>query len=280
MSEGTLNRHDSFSEQKQRLERRRKMYDTRYGERLANQSIELQRITPADSELWDAVGRLRKKVYIDENHYLPKEAADEEGREYDKFDEYDDTVHFCASDNEGNVVGYARILTKGPDGHRLLPTEEAFRDQLEEKKLSFGSNYTEVSRLIVDREFAGGPLVTSSLIRAVSHELNGEEKYSATTLATLEPFLERYLRDIIGVPVGELIGMTYVPEYKSENKLVAIWPQGIVARATELDNEGRRLAVLPDRMGPFFADMQESRGLGRIALSLRNFNEIQEDSHV
>ncbi len=254
----------------EKITSRRSRYEEKYGDMLANRTIEVQRTRPS-GEQWDGIGKLRGRVYVHENGYLPESVLDNKGREYDEYDEYDDTVHICASNEQGDVVGYVRILTKG-DGTRLLPAEKVFEQQIDEMNIPIFDNVTEVSRLISAGEGLESPLITASLIRAAAHELGRRDKnYSATTLAVVEPFLERYLKDIIGVPVSELIPVTPTPEYGgSNNKLVAIWPTGIVERASELDEEGRRLVVLPDRMGPFFDSMRESHGLGKVALNLSN----------
>lgn len=239
-------------------ELRRQARRRRYAERLGDNSfIELQSLTPDDSEEWRQIGELRRKVYIDERNYLPADAADENGREYDEYDESSDTFHIYAKDELGKVVGYARILTKGESGHVPLPAEKAFNVALDERTV-------EISRLISDREFPGGPLVTLSLIRALKYELESSEKYGAA-IATLEPFLALHL-DNMGVPIKTLVDIQETPEYNSSNMLVEMDYEQITERAGQLDAVRRFSPVYPERLGLWFGDKKNERGLGRIAL--------------
>lgn len=201
---------------------------------------------------------MRRRVYIDEHHYLPAEAADEAGREYDEYDKNEDTVHISATDEHGKVVGFVRILTKGKDGKSLLPAEKAFGVELDDRAV-------EISRLISDREFPGGPLVTLALIRAAMHELEAEpEKYSKA-VATLEPFLALHL-DNMGIPIKTIVDVQETPEYNSSNMLVEMDHTKVVEKASEMDAVRRFSPVYPEALGPWFADMKKERGLGRIAL--------------
>lgn len=252
---------------------------SRLKEQLIGKTIEVQRVEPGDNELWHQIGRLRARVYVQEHNYLEEANLNEAGEEYDEYDELPDTVHLAVTDDANEVVGYARILAKGPDGERPLPVEKVFKDDLDERDIPIDPDMTEVSRLIsAAKRRVEGPLVTAALVRALAHELE-DEKYSATTLATLEPFLHTYLNEIIGVPMATLVEQKKTPEYgDSANRLVAIWTTGIPDRAGELDEEGRRVALLPEKMGEFFDAEREVRGLGTIALySLENVDFFDKE---
>lgn len=248
-------------------------------ERLIGRTIEVQRVEPGDNPLWHGIGRLRAEVYVNQHSYLDESLLNEAGEEYDEYDYRPDTVHIAVTDDLQEVVGYARILTKGLNGSDLLPAEKVYRDELAEGDIPIDEDVTEVSRLISNApRRTEGPLVTVALIRAIAHELE-DEKYSATTLATIEPFLHRYLNDFIGVPMATLVDQKETPEYgNSSNILVAMWPLGIPDRAGELDEEGRKMMLLPDRMKEFFEAERGTRGLGTIALySLENIHFKEKD---
>lgn len=256
MSDQLANRHPSESMADGALKERRR---ARYAERLSESpAIELQRVVPGDDPVWEGVGALRRAVYVDTQHYLTPEVLDENGREYDEYDQDPETVHFAVLDMEGEVRGYARILTKGKDGQGLLPAEKAFDTRLAPKTI-------EISRLISDRSFPGGPLVTLALVRALKDELESNpEKYGAA-VATLEPFLALHL-DNMGIPIKTIIDVQDTPEYNSSNMLVEMDYTKIVEKATEMDPERKFSPVYPERLGPWFNDMKATRGIGRIAL--------------
>ena len=242
----------------QRLQRMRAHYIDRIGE---NTTIELRRVIPEGGPIWDQIGDLRREVYVDEHHYLTPDVLDENGREYDEFDEKKDTVHICALDENNDVVGYVRILTK--DGLTSLPAEKTFNVKLD-------AHSVEISRLISKKSLAS-PRITLALIRAVMHELNeNPDKYHAA-VATLENFLAEHLRNM-GVPVVPLTDKLLTPEYNSTNMLVALDHTKIIENATVMDESGLRKSspLYPERLGPWFAEMQVERGLGKIALVENN----------
>jgi N-acyl-L-homoserine lactone synthetase len=245
----------------QRLERMRARYIEKIGE---DTKIDLRRIVPDGGPIWAQIGDLRKEVYVDEHHYLPEDVLDENDREYDEYDDREDTVHICALDESGEeVVGYVRILTKGEDGSALLPAEKTFGLKLDDHTV-------EISRLISKKSLAS-PRVTLALIRAVMHELNANpDKYHAT-VATLENFLLEHLSNM-GIPIAPLTDKQLTPEYNSTNMLVALDHAGIIEKATIMDKSGLRKSspLYPERLGPWFAEMQIERGLGKIALVENN----------
>jgi predicted GNAT family N-acyltransferase len=253
---------ETISDDDRRTQRRQRMRE-KYIERLGESpTIEMQRVTPGDGPLWAAIGTLRREVYVDDRHYLPSDVLDDEGREYDEYDEQEGTVHICATSAEGEVVGYARILTKGEDGEDLLPAEKTFGVQLDKKTV-------EISRLISKGGFPGAPLVTLALVRAITHEINSDLDKYGKAVATLEPFLALHL-DNMGVPIRTLVDVQDTPEYNSSNMLVEMDPTKVVEGVSRMDDQRKFSPVYPERLGPWFNDMIPQRGLGRVALISRD----------
>lgn len=256
--ESVQEENNNYEEQQKRQKMRR-----RYVERLGeNPTIDMQRVMPGNSLAWDEIGTLRREVYVDEHAYLTPESLDENGREYDEYDEKSGTVHICATSAAGEVVGYVRILTKGEEGEDLLPAEKAFHTEL-------SKNTIEISRLISKRGFPGAPLVTLALIRAALHEVSSDPEKYGDAIATIEPFLALHL-DNMGIPIEVLREEQETPEYNSSNMLVKMDHTKIVERATAMDAERKFSPVYPEKLGPWFDEMKAERGLGRIALVHEN----------
>jgi N-acyl-L-homoserine lactone synthetase len=235
-----------------------------------NASFWVGLISPQDyktGELYDSVGRFRANVYVREQEFLPANAVDACGREYDSDD--DRSTQFVVaeriqeSDNSvasARIVGYGRLIVKECQKD-LLPIEKQFVELFENNPASPGS--TEVSRFISRHEdnlmqhFIG-----LSVIRAMTHF--SLTKNIDTAYFEIESHLLKMLR-YIGLPLEQLSEPKEVLEVGGLRRLypIRITPNDIIdAVGTDtFDSQ-----ILSD----FFANESSSHGLGFYPNSLTN----------
>lgn len=160
----------------------------------------------------DALGRFRANVYVHERGYLDASVLDENGREFDEYD--NKSVQFAVIENEHEgvlaprIVGSIRMIQKENESD-LYPIEKYFPEVFEEP---IGKNSAEVSRFIAsypeDRRFMQH-VIALSLIRAAtlfSAKENIEDCY-----CIIEKPLYKSLAGI-GIPVEILGNPKNIPE--------------------------------------------------------------------
>lgn len=196
------------------------------------------------------MGKLRAKIYVDERQFLSPDVVDENGAEYDQYDECSD--HYVALGEDNSVIGTIRVINK-PVGKKL-PSEEMFGVDL-----SDGAR--EISRIMVDSSLSRAikPLVNMLLMRAALHATSNRDE---NVYAVVESSLGRYLNDSIGIQLTDVTEPKFIEEYQSVNRVVAMHPRSILDQIRARDEHQRSIYGLPERLAPFF----EQSGLGRIAL--------------
>jgi len=104
----------------------------------------------SEALLFEAVGRLRAAVYVNEMQFLASDVVDSNGLEFDEDDQR--SVHFVVVENVSNesdalarLVGYGRLIIKRSSGEKL-PIEKLFSGLFKTKDAGPGS--VEVSRFI------------------------------------------------------------------------------------------------------------------------------------
>ena len=232
-------------------------------EYLIETGFEVKKINKSDEDLWLKMGQLRAEVYVKNNSYLSPEVLDNNGAEYDDYDEFSD--HIVAVDDNNNVIGTIRVVHRDNDGK--LPCEKMF-----------GTNFpdgdpVEVSRVMVapDIPMKFKSVVSVSLLRAAIKTAPENEEHS---YAIVEPSMYKYLNDIIGIKCNTVIGSTYIKEYNSNNSLVKMDSHRMVSQIHERDGQNKRpLKSLPEKLAPFFEQNATNACLGRVVL-----NEINKPS--
>ena len=91
---------------------------------------------------------LRCRVYCEERGFLPLEDYPE-GVEKDEFDDY--SLHFGSFDAEGEMVGSARLVLRGPLAFPMF--DHCAIDPAWQKKLEEIPGLVEISRLVVSRRY-------------------------------------------------------------------------------------------------------------------------------
>lgn len=98
-----------------------------------------------DPRLLDQSYRLRYQVYCVERGFLDP-ANYPDGREIDEFDEY--SLHLAVNDDEGNMVGTARLIKPNPHGFPMLRHCAFFPEAMPSSVAP-----VEVSRLAISRKY-------------------------------------------------------------------------------------------------------------------------------
>lgn len=234
-------------------------------ETLAEKGFTTKRITPADDELWLKMGQLRADVYLSRG-YITETEINDEGAEYDEFDEHSD--HFVALTDDGEIIGTVRVVNRG-DGSLKLPAELDFELELPERA-------QEISRLIRDPNLGPveGALVSLAMMRATLKATVGR---SDRIYAVLEPHLEKELSGQIGIGLTTKAGPKVMPEYNNTvNSLVEMNPPLITSQIYERDlrviERRRTQPRLAEKMhgqmfAPFFERDSLESGLGRVSMS-------------
>jgi len=223
------------------------------------------KVTPENADLWLDMGLLRAKVYLKEKYITPED-CDENGAEYDEFDERAD--HFVALTEQGEVIGTVRVINRG-DSNEPLPSEAEFNVTLPEQT-------QEISRFIrsPDLTLTEGLLVSLSLMRAAQ---KATQHKSDTIYAVLEDKLHRQLGTHIGIDLKTVGEPLVIEKYNSTtNHLVEMEPILITSQIHERDErtyeraqDHPRLAesILGMPFAPFFESANATQGLGRVSLS-------------
>lgn len=224
-------------------------------ERLVENGFDVQRIDKEDSDLWLKMGKLRAKVYVEERLFLEPEVLDENGAEFDEYDEKAD--HFVSLNDQGDVIGTIRIIHR-PENDKL-PSEKIFGVDLPN-----GSR--EVSRIMVDcrvpRKLQS--MVTMSLLRAAIKAAPEDEDEA---YAIIEPPMFRYLDAVVGVKLQTVAEPRYIEEYNSINQVVSMRPHEMTSQIHNRDKSKRPPLGFPEKLAPFFEQNATKAGLGRVALS-------------
>ncbi|HET8884619.1 MAG TPA: ThiF family adenylyltransferase [Candidatus Saccharimonadales bacterium] len=253
------------------------------------QPAEIKKITKADTDLWLKLGKLRAKSYVSDHNYLELAVLDENGAEYD---EYDDTAsHFVIVDASQNILATARMLYRNQDQpDMLLPAEKLFADKITHTEKGMGDAACEVSRFIVDKGLLPttdkgmtSQLLGTYLIRALTDEVIGKDD---PVYAVIEPWFRNYLNNL-GASVHTIVDEPqFTSEYNSSNLLVTIDPNSMTRSIHQRDL--RRMTHpklkelgMPERFAPFFENDKATKGLGAVALkSFYRLPEAQYDRNL
>jgi len=230
------------------------MSDVQKEEHFIENGFTVSSVDKSNDELWLKMGRLRADVYVDERSFLSPEALDNNGAEYDEYD--DSADHFVALSDKGDVIGTIRIIHR-PEGGKL-PCEHIFN-------LDLKNSSREVSRIMVDSKVPRRrqSMVTMSLLRAAIKAAPEDEDEA---YAIIEPSMFRYLESIVGVKLETLADPRYIEEYNSVNEVVSMRPHDMTSQIHERDKLRRPAIGLPETLAPFFEYNSTARGIGRVAL--------------
>lgn len=225
------------------------------GEYLIEKDFFVNRVTPEDSDPWLQMGRLRAEVYVHDNAFLSAEVLDEDGAEFDEYD--NDADHFVALNDKQRVVGTIRIIHR-PKNDKL-PCEEIFGVDM-----SNGSR--EVSRIMVDPRVPRKlqSMVTMSLLRAA---IKAAPKNEDEAYAIIEPSMFRYLNDIVGVKLQVVAESRFIEQYNSINMVVSMRPHEMTSQIHKRDKFKRLPLGFPENLATFFEYNSTKAGLGRVALN-------------
>jgi len=223
------------------------------------------RVHKEDKDLWLKMGKLRAEVYVHERNFLSPDVLDENGAEYDEYDENAD--HFVATSDEGDVIGTIRVVHRGQDNK--LPCEKMFGtsfplgDPVEVSRVMVSSN--------VPKKFKS--LVSISLLRAAIKVAPEKEEKA---YAIVEEPMYKYLNNIIGIKCQTIMGPHFIKEYNSENSLIVLHPHDMTSQIHNRDKQlqGKRLpGIVPEKLAPFFEENASRACLGRVALNSININK-------
>lgn len=226
-------------------------------ERLLDYDFSINKISEQDENLWTKMGQLRARTYVDRKGFLPADVLDENGSEFDEYDDYSD--HFVAVDGNNEVIGTIRIIHRPDDGQ--LPCEKIFETNVSDGKC-------EVSRIMVDEKISMDiqPYVTLSLLRAAIKAAPSDEPEA---YAIIELSMYRYLNDVIGIKLKTVAESRFIEEFNTENLLVSLQPHLATAQINERDK--LRRPIFKERLlAPFFEHNATQRGLGKVALNALN----------
>lgn len=248
-------------------------------------TLEVKKITPADSDLWMKMGQLRARCYVDEHSYLDSTVLDEHQAEYDEYDL--SASHFVVTDVDENVLGTTRLLYRNQDQpDPLLPAEKLFADEIIDPDVSA----REISRFIIDKDLLpvaqrgiSSMKIGAYLMRAMTHEAIDRHD---PVYAVVEPWLMRYL-DKVGVPYHVVVQEPrFIDKYNSKNVLVTIDPSSMTRSIHEQDTKRSIPHALiergmPERLAPFFEKDKATKGLGAIAVdAFSSMPETQWDRNL
>jgi N-acyl-L-homoserine lactone synthetase len=199
--------------------------------------------------LWRDCRRIRADVYIDEKHFLPPEAREDDGGESDVYDAW--STQFTASrrtDGEENqVLGTARLILKTSENN--IPAEDLFG-------LTVPVGSAEASRFIArceDRVLQHK--VALSLIRGMTFE--SLEQGTEYIYAIVEEELYRYFLNI-GLPFEPLTESAWLEEFESYNRVIRVKTADILSGIEEKDKTRKPHHA----MAPFFKKVEDVKGLG------------------
>ncbi len=128
-----------------------------------------------NSELYEAIFRLRYQVYVDEWGF-EKPADHPDGLEKDRYDQYSRHFYACAG-SEDEVIGTARIILSSD---LTLPILENFSFYENFKKIP-GQSVAEISRLAISKDFRR---------RAIDSVMFNKDKIHAKDLGSHQKGLE------------------------------------------------------------------------------------------
>ncbi len=206
-------------------------------------------------ELYEAAGRLRANVYIDEKHFLPETARDRDGIERDADDGR--SVHFVVVENRGpeekpRVVGTSRLILKRTIEDDL-PVEHYFPEAFGDEGAPVRS--AEVSRFIArhpDRMTQGK--VSLGLVRAMASWMSNHVHRPA--YAVVEAGLARMF-DNIDLPYESISQFANLPEYNNtRNEAIMLEPQRVLQEVRAEKH------VASPIMAAFFGHTYEHKGVG------------------
>lgn len=201
--------------------------------------------------LYVAAGRKRAEVYIDEMGFLGEESRGRDGVEHDADDAR--STHLVVNDGgasgrETNVVGLTRLIEKR-DADDLLPAERMFDIEPVPK----GS--LEVSRFIArsgDLDFQHR--VSLAMMRAIA--LKATEEGVPYIYAVVEEPLYRHFK-AIGIPFRPVTDLQWVPEYRTENRVIRVVPAEVIPGIREKDSHRGSVTI-----APFFEKELKTLGFG------------------
>lgn len=209
-------------------------------------------------ELYEAAGRLRANVYIDEKRFLPATARNADGTERD----YDDnrSVHLVAVENQGlhlppRLIGTARmILKRSPEDD--LPVEHYYPDCFAGDAAA-PVRSAEVSRYIARHESKQvQALISLGLIRAAAAWL--DQNVHRPAYAVVEAGLVRMF-DKIGLPYTEVSGYRSLEEYgDTRNMAIQMDPERVLQNAKAENHISTPSMLSPD----FFGKAYVHKGVG------------------
>jgi N-acyl-L-homoserine lactone synthetase len=215
-----------------------------------------------DQNAWDAARRLRAKVYIDEEGFLPESSRKEDGGE----DDQDDlrSVQFgvyqnVGSGHEAKLAGTSRLILKR-DESDLLPVEAMYPDVFAEKPAEV--NGSETSRVVARHadKVLTRKAISLSLIRAMAAYSVSEAQ--RPVYATIDPPIKA-MYDRMNFPYELLSDLRYLEEYKSKNWAARIEPQDVIDMVNPANHSNGLIQA-------FFAGVHKDRGLGYYDASLAN----------
>ncbi len=144
----------------------------------------------------DEVGRLRKKIYVNEGYVEDSEMPDVWTDDYDE-----EAVNFAAF-KKGKIVGILRLINESSSGS--LPIEKFYR-----LKNSLPKKCAEVSKFMIDKDFRGGKrLATYGLIKKAFYWSigNGKEYWVGVLPERLCTSFRKFkadFRELETLPAGE-----------------------------------------------------------------------------
>ena len=187
--------------------------------------------TPGRKSEYAAYLRLRGNVYAHEMHYMPVEHLNADGTESDADDER--SVHFAVFENSDGMVravGGMRLILKSVERPGPLPIERHYPEAFVDAPASLTS--VEVSRLIGRHEevrtqsLIKWPLFLAGVAWVLEHGF-------PDAYGVVERSLERRLRTD-GVPVSELAGEKFVPEFNTINRPIRVDVPSLGARMSSV----------------------------------------------
>lgn len=209
-------------------------------------------IMPAEYDAW---AKFRGNVYIDEMGFLPEDARDEQGREFDKDDDRSINIAVLQNGENGQlprVIGGARLIMKDTV-EEVLPVEEMYPETFSEDPAAVGS--TEASRLISRHHSRGVQgVIGMALIRtmAVMTYDNGRKPvYAVIEDDKLGRIFQRVKLPYVAVSEPKM-----VDEYASVNTAIAIDPAEVLATIQPGNH------VNAPMMEAFYKGVETHKGLG------------------
>jgi N-acyl-L-homoserine lactone synthetase len=161
-------------------------------------------VIDGDPRLLDQSYRLRHQVFCVERRFLDA-AAYPDGRETDEFDPH--SVHLAVMDDQGHMVGTARLIKPNPHGFPMFRRCAFFPEVMPANVAP-----VEVSRLAISRQYLRRRRATEPLCDLAKAMVAGARRVGANyVIAASEPALARRLVRFgfpyrVGGPVADYYG--------------------------------------------------------------------------